>query len=426
MSLGKQYLDLAVSLRRAIHKRPEPGWCEFETTYKIVSTLEGLGFDVKFGIDAVAPEAVMGRNEAEVQAAVERALAHGVPKSFIDASGGYTGAVGLFDTGREGKTLALRFDIDCVMVTETSDPEHEAVKGGYASEIPGCMHACGHDAHTAVGLALAAWIADHRDELCGRFILLFQPGEEGARGAKSMVAKGWVDHVDYLFCSHIGGDAKLGQGNVAESGFLATSKIDITFTGLPSHAGAAPEQGRSAITAAATAVLLMQGIPRHSGGASRISVGTLHAGEGRNVTPVHAKMEVETRGATHEINEYMRNSVFRIVEGIESTLDVKGSAVIVGEGTTLKTTKAGTHLLSEVLHEVLGADFVQLPAPGASEDCTHLMRRAIECGADAGWFGWGCNHHGHHCADFAIQDETSLACALEIYTHLVERTNGRS
>lgn len=60
MSLGKQYLDLAVSLRRAIHKRPEPGWCEFETTYKIVSTLEGLGFDVKFGIDAVAPEAVMG------------------------------------------------------------------------------------------------------------------------------------------------------------------------------------------------------------------------------------------------------------------------------------------------------------------------------------------------------------------------------
>ena len=60
MSLGKQYLDLAVSLRRAIHKRPEPGWCEFETTYKIVSTLEALGFDVKFGIDAVAPEAVMG------------------------------------------------------------------------------------------------------------------------------------------------------------------------------------------------------------------------------------------------------------------------------------------------------------------------------------------------------------------------------
>ena len=77
MSLGKQYLDLAVSLRRAIHKRPEPGWCEFETTYKIVSTLEGLGFDVKFGIDAVAPEAVMGRNEAESQEVSRRTATRG-------------------------------------------------------------------------------------------------------------------------------------------------------------------------------------------------------------------------------------------------------------------------------------------------------------------------------------------------------------
>lgn len=425
MSIEQKYVDAAVAHRRAIHKRPEPGWCEFETTYRVVSTLKDFGFEVKYGLDAIEPAAVMGRNEAEVDAAIARAIEVGVPQTFIDQTGGFTGAVGLLDTGREGPVTALRFDIDCVMVEESTDPEHEANQGGYASEIAGCMHSCGHDAHTATGLGIAQWIADHQDALKGRFILLFQPGEEGTRGAKSLMEKGWVDHVNYLYCCHIGGDAKLGEGCIAESGFLATSKIDITFTGAPSHAGSDPEKGRSALIAAAAAALLMQAIPRHSQGASRISVGTLHAGEGRNVTPVHAKMQVETRGATHEINQYMRDNVYRICEGIEKTHDVKVDVVTVGEGTTLQTTKEGTRILSEVMREVLGEKFVTLPSPGASEDCTFLMRRAIECGADCGYFMFGCNHKGHHRANFEIQDEVSLGVGLNILARLVEHLNGR-
>ncbi len=425
MSIEQKYVDVAVAHRRAIHRRPEPAWCEFETTYRVVTTLKSLGYEVKFGLDAIEPAAVMGRNETEVKAAIARALKAGVDQSFIDQTQGYTGAVGLLDTGREGPVTALRFDMDCVMVEECSDPAHEANVGGYASEIPGCMHSCGHDAHTATGLGVAQWIADHKDSLKGRFILLFQPGEEGTRGAKSLMQKGWVDHVNYLYCCHIGGDAKLGEGCIAESGFLATSKIDITFTGAPSHAGSDPEKGRSALMAAAAAALLMQGIPRHSQGASRISVGTLHAGEGRNVTPVHAKMQVETRGATHEINQYMRDNVYRICEGIEKTHDVKVDIETVGEGTTLQTTKEGTRILSEVMSEVLGDKFVSLPSPGASEDCTFLMRRAIEGGADCGYFMFGCNHKGHHRANFEIQDEVSLGVGLNILTRLVQRLNGR-
>lgn len=135
MSIEQKYVDVAVAHRRAIHRRPEPGWCEFETTHRVVTTLKSLGYEVKLGLDAIEPTAVMGRNEAEVKAAVARALKAGVTQSFIDQTQGYTGAVGLLDTGREGPVTALRFDMDCVMVEESTDPAHEANVGGYASEI---------------------------------------------------------------------------------------------------------------------------------------------------------------------------------------------------------------------------------------------------------------------------------------------------
>lgn len=423
MPIENKYLDIAVNLRRQLHRRPEPGWCEFETTYQIYNSLAPLGYQLFIGQEAIEPNAVMGRNDHEVKEAIQRAQTQGVPQWFIEQSGQYTGLVATFDTGRPGPTLALRFDIDCVMVEETTDSTHEAVVGNYRSEIPGAMHACGHDAHTAVGIALAHWIAEHEDQLCGRFILLFQPGEEGARGALSMAQKGWLDNVDYFFCSHIGGTCKLGEVCCVEDGYLATTKMDIHFEGAPSHAGAEPEKGRSALMAAATAALLMQAIPRHSAGASRISVGTLHAGEGRNVTPVHAHLEIETRGATHEINEYMADKVEKIVKGIELTHEVKAKITKVGYGTTLKTTMEGTRIVREVCRSTPGAQLIECPPPTASEDCTILMRRAIEHGAQCGYFDFGCNHEGHHRANFSIQDTESLAIGLSVYVGLCNKLN---
>ena len=81
---------------------------------------------------------------------------------------------------------------------ETDDPSHEANLGGYASERPGLMHACGHDGHTAVGLAVAEWVKEHADELCGRFKFIFQPAEEGTRGAEPLAESGVADDIDYL------------------------------------------------------------------------------------------------------------------------------------------------------------------------------------------------------------------------------------
>ena len=88
---------------------------------------------------------------------------------------GYTGALAVLDTGRPGTVTALRFDIDALCVPETTDPDHIPNREGFASEHPGLMHACGHDCHAGVGMALAHWAADHRDELCGVIKFVFQP-----------------------------------------------------------------------------------------------------------------------------------------------------------------------------------------------------------------------------------------------------------
>lgn len=109
------------------------------------------------------------------------------------------------------------------------------------------MHACGHDGHAAVGLGLAEVLVSIRRHLRGRIRLIFQPAEEGARGALPMSEAGAVDGVDVLFGFHIGFKAE-GPGSLicGTQGFLATTKRDVLFSGVPAHAGAAPEEGKDA------------------------------------------------------------------------------------------------------------------------------------------------------------------------------------
>ena len=116
--------------RRRLHARPEEGWCEFETTYLIVDRLRTLGFEVWTGDRAVDPEHALGRDSKLVEDAAARASAHGVPQSFLDETKGYTGAVGVWKTGRPGPVTALRFDIDALpntkLVGADTDPKFPA------------------------------------------------------------------------------------------------------------------------------------------------------------------------------------------------------------------------------------------------------------------------------------------------------------
>ena len=422
MSDLSQYANEAVAIRRTLHKRPEEGWTEFETTYLVVSTLEKLGYTVRCGREVINPEAVLGRNIALVEKAQKRALEHGVPQEFLDRLQGYTGAVAELDTGRAGPVTGFRFDMDCVLVTESTDPSHLPAKEGFASEIPGLMHACGHDSHTASGLAFAHWLKDHALELSGKVRLIFQPAEEGTRGAGAMVAAGVVDGLDWLFGAHVGVASKSGEIGIIRHGFLATTKVDIEFDGVASHAGSDPEKGRSALMAAVSCAMMLQGLPRHSAGDSRVAIGTLHAGEGRNVTPTHAKMQIEVRGENDEVNSWLFERMKSIVEGAATAYEVKGRWIKAGEASVINSDAEAYRFIEEATKKE-GLKLTYFDKMGGSEDCSLLLTRAQSQGTKAAFFYWGCNHHGHHRADFDIQDTENLPRALAIFTDIVKGTN---
>ena len=413
-----------ISDRRQLHAHPEEGWCEFETTWFIVRRLKALGLTVKAGIDVIEPAAVMGRNPALVEAAQKRAASHGVPEDFIASLKGYTGAMAVCETGRPGPVTALRFDIDSLPIEETEAPEHEANQGHYRSEYKGFSHACGHDGHTAVGLALARWISENRDQLKGTVKILFQPAEEGVRGAAAMAAKGIVDDVDWFAGGHIGCSAPLGEVGVSHFGYLATTKFDLELFGTAAAAGS-PEKGKSALMCAAALCMSLGSLPGHSQGITRVQIGKLISGTGRNIVADHAYMQLEVRGETTEINDYMAKNVEQTVAGLAQAYGVRAQLTRMGEAVTYKGDEEAVELLKACAAEVPGVkSVVDMNAKIGSEDCSMLIRRVQEHGGKAAFCYYGCNHHGHHCSDFCIQDEVSLPIGWGVFARFINRING--
>jgi aminobenzoyl-glutamate utilization protein A len=172
-----------VACRRDLHAHPEPGWTEFRTAAKVAKTLAELGYTVKTGADTIREDAMMGVPSAEKLAKEQqRAIAEGADPSWVKKmDGGRTGVLGVMQFSEDGPVVAVRFDMDSNDVTETVEAAHRANKEGFASCHAGAMHACGHDGHTTVGLALARLLASLKSELRGTIKLCFQPAEEGVR-----------------------------------------------------------------------------------------------------------------------------------------------------------------------------------------------------------------------------------------------------
>ncbi len=322
--------------RRSIHARPETGWLEMRTSAIIAKRLTELGYEVLTGSRAVKPEARMGMpEESALRRHAEEVLSQeGMPKEYLtdEMKRGLTGVIGVLRCG-EGPTVALRFDIDALGMTERGDEGHRPAREGFASRNPGMMHACGHDGHVAIGLGAAEVLMALKNELHGTLKLIFQPAEEGARGARAITAAGHLDDVDYFIGSHVAPTKSLDDGDVTcgTYGSLATTKFDAVFTGLAAHAGGYPEKGRNALLAAASAALALHAIPRHSAGQSRVNVGTLHAGTGRNVVPDRAVMQIEVRGETTEINQYMAEQARSICQGAAAMQQCACEMTAVGE-----------------------------------------------------------------------------------------------
>jgi aminobenzoyl-glutamate utilization protein A len=410
VELAKRLMEKTIVRRRDFHKHAEAGWTEFRTASIVANTLKGLGYQVLVGDEVVDPHAMMGvPSKAELDRQVERALSQGADRAWVEKMlGGKTGVVGVMNFGRPGPTVALRADMDANDLVEAEDEKHRPFWEGFASVNQGAMHACGHDGHTAAALGVAEVLAAMKDKLAGTIKLIFQPAEEGVRGAKAMMARGVVDDVNYLVGMHLGVNLKkTGQVACRTEGFLATTKLDAVFTGMPAHAGAAPETGRNAILAAATATLNLHAIPRHSKGASRINVGVIQGGTGRNVIPAGAVIKLETRGATTEINQYVYGEAVRIIEaaaamhGVTVTIEETGGAAGCENDATLVE-----RIRQVVERQRLFSEIVPAGNIGGSEDCTYFMERVQKRGGQAAFVMVGTElAAGHHDSHFDFNED---------------------
>jgi len=395
--------------RRDFHKHAEAAWTEFRTASLVAKTLQGLGFRVLVGEEVVDGSAMMGvPAPAELERQVERALAQGGDKGWVEKMrGGKTGVVGVMKFAKPGPTVALRVDMDANDLVESDDPKHRPVREGFASVNKGAMHACGHDGHTAMGLGAAEVLAGLKDQLAGTIKLIFQPAEEGVRGAKAMMARGVVDDVKYIVGAHLGVNLKkTGQVACRTEGFLATTKFDAVFTGVPAHAGGAPETGRNALLAAATATLSLHAISRHSQGVSRVNVGVIQGGTGRNVIPATAIIKVETRGATTAINEYVYAEAVRIVEAAAAMQGVKVVLQLMGGAAGCDNDPALVERIRQVAErQRLFTEILPAGNIGGSEDCTYFMERVQKNGGQAAFVMVGTElAAGHHDCFFDFNE----------------------
>lgn len=414
-------LEQLIELRREFHKFPETGWSEFWTTSKIADYLEEIGFQILLGKEIIHPDFVRGRNKAIVEKGIQRAINYGTNPKWLEKMDGYTGCVAVFDSGKPGKTVALRFDIDCVDVSETKSPEHRANLLEFASVNEGEMHACGHDGHITIGLGVAHWLMENKDKLKGKVKIVFQPAEEGVRGAAAIAASGVIDDANYFASSHISFCANSGTVLADPKNFLSTTKIDIRYKGKPAHAGAAPHLGHNALLAAAHAVTQLHGISRHGSGMTRINVGVFKGGSGRNVVPADAEIKLEVRGENKEINQYMVDQVMQIAQGIAVSFGVEYETEIMGEAVDMNNDTELVELIREIAiaqPQVHSSD--KEYAFNASEDATILGRRVQENGGKAIYFIIGADRTAeHHQAEFDF-DEEQLLTGVNIYTSLIE------
>jgi aminobenzoyl-glutamate utilization protein A len=426
-SLAESLLEDAIADRRDLHQYPETAWTEFRSTARVIRRLQRLGWEVRWGRSIFGDVPRMGLpGAAELQQAFDRALAEGAPPELLQPMrDGYTGCIAdLTGASTDGPTVALRFDIDALPVTEASDDAHQPAQEGYASRHAGQMHACGHDSHAAMGLGVASLLAAMRDQWSGRVRLIFQPGEEGTRGAAAMVAAGLLDGADYFLSPHVGAQSHVtGEIIPGITGFLATRKVDVSFLGREAHAGLAPQEGRNALLAAALATMTIFAIPRHSGGNSRINVGVLRAGSGRNVIASEAQLQLELRGDSNEVVEYLEAQARAVVEGAAHSQGVESTFEVVGEAPSAASDPDVMEAVARVARLMPGVREIGQPRRAeASDDATAMMRRVQEQGGKAAYVIVGSQlPDGHHTPHFDIDEQvmaggigTLAGAALEL------------
>lgn len=366
---------------------------------------------------AIHREPELGNREEKTAALIRRRLTM-LGWEVVPMVG--TGTLGLLRGGRPGHTVGIRADIDALPITEETDLP-------YASQVPGVMHACGHDFHTAALLGAAELLARRRERLTGNVKLFFQPDEEGDGGARRMIAAGCMEspHVDGVFCCHVESGIPTGTVSVRSGPICAASNpFSVTLRGRGSH-GAKPHLGTDVIVAGAQIVSALQTIASRRTSPTEpvvVSVGTFHSGTAGNVLAETAELTGILRTMGGEARERVKEDFRSIVSGIASAMGVEAEIRIFESYPGCRNDKAMTDLLRRAAGEILGTEQVwELPEPSmGTDDFGYFSDAAPGCyyyigvGNEEKGFT-SPNHNPHFAADPAA---LPLAAAVHVRTVL--------
>jgi amidohydrolase len=332
-----------IAQRRDFHANPELGFQETRTAGIVAKRLKKLGLEVREGV-------------------------------------GKTGVVGVLRGAKPGRTVALRADMDALPVTEeTGLPFASKVRATYNGQDVGVMHACGHDAHTAILLGVAELLAGMKSELAGTVVFLFQPAEEGGQpgqpgGAQAMLADGALTNPrpEAVFGLHVGPWNVAGEVNLVPGPAMAASdRFRIVVKGRQTH-GAMPAAGIDPIPIAARIVLAIEALPAREIDVmtpSVVTVGAIHGGVRNNIIPETTEMIGTIRSFDEAARDALHAKIARVAA---KTAEASGATAEVeierGYPVTFNH-EARSAWAREVLSRALGAEKVHSgkPVTGAED-----------------------------------------------------------
>ena len=379
------YLEPLVAWRRHLHQYPELSFEEHET--------------VKY-----------------IEAQLRERLGHATFNRLTDTS-----LVVVFDTGRAGPKLGLRADIDGLAVQE-DQPNLE-----FTSTVPGRMHACGHDGHTATMMAAACWIDDHLDELTGEIHVIFQHAEETPPGgAKDMVATGYFTGFDYIYGFHYFTTMPTGTVDIKDGPASSNSDLfRITLTGLGGHASMPADTIDPVVTAGQLVGQLQTVVSRRVPAATPAVVSTTWLAAGTdsalNVIPGSARLGGSVRTQDDETRETVQRSMREFLAGVEAANPGMTAELdyLVGYDMVWND-PARTQLVRELAQARWGEKVVAEPAMLGGEDFAAFAQVAPATYAFIGAattekdFTTG----SHHSSGFGL-DEDAFPIALQLTLDVV-------
>ena len=328
--------DDIIALRRDIHRHPELAWNERRTAEQIASFLKGSRLEVRTGL-------------------------------------GGTGVVAEAK-GDASRTLLLRVDMDALPIQEDSRSPH-------ASEVPGVMHACGHDGHVAMGAAAARLMAGRRAPVNVR--VLFQPAEEGEGGAQAMVAAGAMDGVAMAVGVHLWNELPVGTLGVKAGPLMAAvDRLRIVVRGRGGHGGK-PHRSADPVVAAAHVITALQTIVSREVPptlAAVVTLGSIHGGQAFNVIPDEVILLGTIRTFDGALRQSMPERVTRIASGIAEALGCRAEVEVRPGNPPVVNDATVAELARRAAARVVGEENVVEPEPTmGGEDMAVYFERAPGC-----------------------------------------------